>query len=39
LDHVDDPKAVMHEILGDQDLDTLTLTSADVRALHTACSR
>jgi predicted Zn-dependent protease len=39
LDHVDNPKAVMHEILGDQDLDTLTLTSADVRALHTACSR
>jgi predicted Zn-dependent protease len=39
LAHVDDPKAVMHEILGDQDLDTLTLTSADVRALHTACSR
>jgi hypothetical protein len=39
LDHVDDPKAVMHEILGDQDLDTLMLTSADVRALHTACGR
>jgi hypothetical protein len=39
LDHVDDPKAVMHEILDDQDLDTLTLTSADVRALHTACGR
>jgi len=39
LDHVDNPKAVMHEILGDQDLDTLTLTSADVRALHTACGR
>ena len=39
LAHVDDPQAVMHEILGDQDLDTLTLTSADVRALHTACSR
>jgi predicted Zn-dependent protease len=39
LAHVDDPKAVMHEILSDQDLDTLTLTSADVRALHAACSR
>jgi len=39
LAHVDDPKAVMHELLGDQDLDTLTLTSADVRALHTACGR
>ena len=39
LAHVNNPKAVMHEILGNQDLDTLTLTSADVRALHTACSR
>ena len=39
LAHVDDPKAVMHEILGDQDLDTLTLTSADVRALRTICGR
>lgn len=39
LAHVDDPKAVMHELLGDQDLDTLTLTSADVRALHVACGR
>jgi len=39
LAHVDDPKAVMYELLSDQDLDTLTLTSADVRALHTACSR
>ena len=29
----------MHEILGDQDLDTPTLTSADVRALHAACGR
>ena len=39
LGHVDDPKAVMHELLSDQDLETLTLTSADVRALHTACGR
>jgi len=39
LAHVNDPKAVMHEILGDQNLDALTLTSADVRAWHTACSR
>jgi hypothetical protein len=39
LAHVNDPKAVMHEIVGDQDLNTLTLTSADVRALHAACSR
>jgi predicted Zn-dependent protease len=39
LAHVDDPKAVMHEILGDQDLDTLALTSADVRALRTICGR
>ena len=39
LAHVDDPKAVMYELLSDQDLDTLTLSSADVRALHTACSR
>jgi predicted Zn-dependent protease len=39
LAHVNDPKAVMHEIIGDQDLHTLTLTSADVRALHAACGR
>src|SRR5207344_63523 len=39
LAHVNNPKAVMHEILGDQDLNPLTLTSADVRALHVACSR
>jgi GNAT superfamily N-acetyltransferase len=39
LAHVDDRKAVMYELLSDQDLDTLTLTSADVRALHAACSR
>jgi predicted Zn-dependent protease len=39
LAHVDDPKAVMHALLSDQDLDTLTLTNADVRALHTACGR
>jgi predicted Zn-dependent protease len=39
LAHVSDPKAVMHEILSDQDLDTLTLTGADVRALHAACGR
>jgi predicted Zn-dependent protease len=39
LAHVNNPKAVMHEILGDQDLNPLTLTSADVRALHAACSR
>ena len=38
LAHVNDPKAVMYEILSKQDLDTLTLTSTDVRALHTACS-
>jgi hypothetical protein len=39
LAHVSDPKAVMHELLSDQDLDTLTLTGADVRALHAACGR
>jgi predicted Zn-dependent protease len=39
LAHVSDPKAVMHEILSDQDLDTLMLTGADVRALHAACGR
>ena len=39
LKHVDDPKAVMHELLKEQDLDTLALTSADVQALQTACSR
>jgi IS1 family transposase len=37
LAHVADSKAVMHEILSDQDLNALTLTGADVRALHTAC--
>jgi hypothetical protein len=39
LAHVDDPKAVMHAILSEQHLNTLTLTSADVRALHAACGR
>jgi predicted Zn-dependent protease len=39
LAHVDDPKAVMHAILSDQALAPLVLTSADVRALHTACDR
>jgi hypothetical protein len=37
LAHVDDPKAVMHEILSGQHLDTLALTGADVGALHAAC--
>jgi len=37
LAHVDDPKAVMHALLGEQDLETLTLTNADVRALKTTC--
>jgi hypothetical protein len=39
LTHVSDPKAVMHEIVGNQDLNSSTLTSADVHALHAACSR
>ena len=39
LAHVDDPKAVMHALLSDQDLETLILTTADVRALKTACGR
>jgi predicted Zn-dependent protease len=39
LAHVSDPKAVMHEIPSNQDLHTLTLTRADVRALHAACGR
>ena len=34
LAHVNDPKAVMYEILGKQDLETLTLTSTDVCAAH-----
>ena len=37
LAHVAAPQAVMHEILSDQDLNALTLTGADMRALHTAC--
>ena len=37
LAHVDDPKAVMHAFLSEQDLETLTLTKADVRALKTTC--
>jgi predicted Zn-dependent protease len=39
LAHVDDPKAVMHALLSEQDLETLMLTDADVRALKTACGR
>jgi predicted Zn-dependent protease len=39
LTHVSDPKAVMHEIVGNQDLNSLTLTSADVHVLHAVCSR
>jgi len=39
LAHVDDPKAVMYALLGEQDLETLLLTNADVRALKTACGR
>jgi predicted Zn-dependent protease len=37
IDHVDDPKAVMHAFLAEQDLDTLALGPADIRALTTAC--
>lgn len=37
VEHVDDPEAVMHEAIGEQDLDPVALTPADVRALHTAC--
>ena len=39
LAHVDEPKAVMHALLNEQDQETLTLTSADVHALKTVCDR
>ena len=39
LAHVDDPKAVMHALLSEQDLENLMLTNADVRALQIACGR
>ncbi len=37
LDHVNDPKAVMHTIMGGQALDPLALTLQDIDALKTAC--
>lgn len=37
--HVDDPKAVMHTFLAEQDLDALALAPADLQALTTACGR
>jgi hypothetical protein len=37
LDHVDDPRAVMHALMGKQNLDTLTLTPDDIEALKVSC--
>lgn len=39
LKHVADERAVMHELLSKQDLDTLALTAADLQALSTACPK
>jgi hypothetical protein len=39
LGHVNDPTAVMHAVGGEQALEPLALTAADVSALKTACGR
>ena len=37
LGHVEDPKAVMHYLMGEQDLDALTLMPDDITALRAVC--
>jgi predicted Zn-dependent protease len=37
LGHVDNPTAVMHYLMGEQNIDDLTLTRDDIDALRTAC--
>ncbi len=38
LKHVDKPEAIMHALMGSQDLDNLAPTSADIEALKTTCA-
>jgi predicted Zn-dependent protease len=37
LGHIDDPSAVMHAVMGEQDLTPLRLTPGDVHALRSVC--
>jgi hypothetical protein len=37
LGHVDDPTAIMHYLMGEQDLDGLSLTPDDINALKVVC--
>ena len=37
LKHVDDPRAVMHYLMGEQDLSRLTLADDDIAALKAVC--
>jgi len=37
LNHVDTPEAIMHAMMGSQNLDKLAPTPADLQALHTSC--
>jgi len=37
LNHIDAPEAIMHALMGSQDLNNLTLTPADTQALQTTC--
>lgn len=38
IQHIDDPKAIMHAFMGEQDVDPILLTSQDIAALTTACT-
>ncbi len=37
IDHVDTPEAIMHALMGSQNLDDLALTPADIQALQATC--
>jgi hypothetical protein len=37
LNHVDTPEAIMHALMGSQNLDNLTPTAADMQVLHATC--
>lgn len=37
VEHVNNPEAVMHDFIGEQELEPVALTPEDVRALRTAC--
>ncbi|PON17054.1 hypothetical protein C2W62_15175 [Candidatus Entotheonella serta] len=39
LDHVDAPDAIMHALMGSQNLDNLTPTAADIQALEATCTK